>query len=105
MALRVLGIVTWEIMPRHVSNQIQQGNRRRVPASERAPEKHQKLMLLSDGLPPIPRKNSEYIREAFGNGYRLSDANWEKLRSCTFYNPWHHRNEVTVEDSDLSRQR
>jgi hypothetical protein len=42
------------------------------------------------------RKNyAEYIREAFGNGYRLSDANWEKLRSGTFYNPWHHRSEIT----------
>jgi pimeloyl-ACP methyl ester carboxylesterase len=37
---------------------------------------------------------AEYIREAFGNGYRLSDANWNKLRSGTFYNPWHHRNEI-----------
>src|SRR5579864_837884 len=35
-----------------------------------------------------------YIREAFGNAYRLSDANWNKLRSGTFYNPWHHRNEI-----------
>jgi dipeptidyl aminopeptidase/acylaminoacyl peptidase len=31
-----------------------------------------------------------YIREAFGNGYRLSDRNWNKLRSGTFYNPTHH---------------
>jgi pimeloyl-ACP methyl ester carboxylesterase len=38
---------------------------------------------------------AEYIREAFGNAYRLSDVNWNKLRSGTFYNPWHHRNEVT----------
>jgi dipeptidyl aminopeptidase/acylaminoacyl peptidase len=38
----------------------------------------------------------EYIREAFGNGYRLSNANWEKLRSGTFYNPWHHRTEITA---------
>jgi pimeloyl-ACP methyl ester carboxylesterase len=37
---------------------------------------------------------AQYIREAFGNGYRLSDANWEKLRSGTFYNPWHHRGEI-----------
>jgi pimeloyl-ACP methyl ester carboxylesterase len=35
-----------------------------------------------------------YIREAFGNAYRLSDANWEKLRDGTFYNPWHHRTEI-----------
>jgi pimeloyl-ACP methyl ester carboxylesterase len=37
---------------------------------------------------------AEYIRSAFGNGYRLSDANWRKLRTGTFYNPWHHRNEI-----------
>jgi pimeloyl-ACP methyl ester carboxylesterase len=37
---------------------------------------------------------AEYIREAFGNGYRLSNANWAKLRGGTFYNPWHHRHEV-----------
>ena len=39
---------------------------------------------------------AEYVREAFGNGYRLSDANWEKLRSGTFYSPWHHRAEITA---------
>jgi len=37
---------------------------------------------------------AEYIREAFGNAYRLSDENWQKLRRGTFYNPWHHRNEI-----------
>jgi pimeloyl-ACP methyl ester carboxylesterase len=39
---------------------------------------------------------AEYIREAFGKGYRLSDANWDKLRSGTFYSPWHHRTEITA---------
>lgn len=28
-----------------------------------------------------------YIREAYGNGYRLSDRNWNKLRQGRFYNP------------------
>ena len=37
---------------------------------------------------------ANYIREAFGNGYRLSDVNWKKLWSGTYYNPWHHRNEI-----------
>jgi pimeloyl-ACP methyl ester carboxylesterase len=37
---------------------------------------------------------AEYIRQAFGDAYRLSDANWRKLRSGTFYNPWHRRKEV-----------
>jgi hypothetical protein len=31
-----------------------------------------------------------YIREAFGNGYRLSDKNWNKLRKGVFFNPMHH---------------
>jgi pimeloyl-ACP methyl ester carboxylesterase len=31
-----------------------------------------------------------YIREAFGQGYRLSDKNWNKLRSGVFFNPTHH---------------
>ena len=30
-----------------------------------------------------------YIREAFGNGYRLSERNWNKLRAGTFFNPAH----------------
>lgn len=37
---------------------------------------------------------ADYIRQAFGHGYRLSDANWNKLRTGNFYNPWHHRNEI-----------
>ncbi len=39
-----------------------------------------------------------YIREAFGNGYRLSEKNWNKLHSGVFYNPAHHV-------SDLSPQK
>jgi len=37
-----------------------------------------------------------YIRDAFGNGYRLSDRNWEKLRGGKFYNPAYHTEEVTA---------
>jgi len=40
------------------------------------------------------RNYAEYIREAFGSAYRLSDRNWAKLRSGTFYNPWHYRKEI-----------
>ncbi len=36
-----------------------------------------------------------YIREAFGNGYRLSDKNWDKLRGGEFYNPAHRIGEIT----------
>lgn|SRR5579871_197318 len=37
---------------------------------------------------------ADYIRRAFGTAYRLSDANWHKLRKGNFYNPWHHRKEI-----------
>lgn len=35
-----------------------------------------------------------YIREAFGMAYRLSERNWNKLRSGTFYNPAQHIAEI-----------
>jgi dipeptidyl aminopeptidase/acylaminoacyl peptidase len=35
-----------------------------------------------------------YIREAFGNGYRLSDANWRKLRGGKFYSPTYHAGKI-----------
>src|SRR5215831_12397821 len=35
-----------------------------------------------------------YIREAFGNGYRLSDSNWRKLHGGKFYNPANHVKEI-----------
>lgn len=54
-----------------------------------------KILDRSEKVETSKENYAEYIREAFGNGYRLSDANWEKLRSGTFYNPWPHRNEVT----------
>ncbi len=37
-----------------------------------------------------------YIRAAFGNGYRLPDRNWVKLRGGKFYNPAYHAREVTA---------
>jgi len=35
-----------------------------------------------------------YIREAFGLAYRLTDRNWAKLQTGTFYNPTHHAAEM-----------
>lgn len=35
-----------------------------------------------------------YIREAFGNGYRLTDRNWQKLHTGKFFNPAHHASEI-----------
>lgn len=42
------------------------------------------------------RSYAAYIREAFGNGYRLSDGNWNKLRSGIFYNPSCHLEQITA---------
>jgi dipeptidyl aminopeptidase/acylaminoacyl peptidase len=53
-----------------------------------------KILDRSEKVETSKENYAEYIREAFGNGYRLSDANWRKLRSGTFYNPWHHRKEI-----------
>lgn len=36
-----------------------------------------------------------YIREAFGQGYRLSDRNWRKLRDGKFCCPAYHVREIT----------
>jgi pimeloyl-ACP methyl ester carboxylesterase len=36
-----------------------------------------------------------YIRAAFGNGYRLSATNWNKLHGGVFYNPAHHLKDLT----------
>jgi pimeloyl-ACP methyl ester carboxylesterase len=35
-----------------------------------------------------------YIRQAFGNAYRLSSKNWRKLYSGRFYNPAYHLGEL-----------
>lgn len=35
-----------------------------------------------------------YIREAFGNGYRLSERNWKKLSDGKFYSPMHRAAEI-----------
>jgi pimeloyl-ACP methyl ester carboxylesterase len=36
-----------------------------------------------------------YIRAAFGNAYRLSAKNWNKLHGGVFYNPAHHVKELS----------
>ncbi len=37
-----------------------------------------------------------YIREAWGNGYRLSVRNWAKLRGGKFFNPAFYAREITA---------
>jgi pimeloyl-ACP methyl ester carboxylesterase len=36
-----------------------------------------------------------YVRDAFGNAYRLSGKNWNKLRRGSFFNPSRHLDELT----------
>lgn len=55
-----------------------------------------KILGRSEKMETCKENYAAYIREAFGKGYRITDANWEKLRGGTFYNPWHHRNQVTA---------
>ena len=52
------------------------------------------ILDRSEKVETAAENYAEYIREAFGNAYRLSDANWEKLRSGSFYSPWHRRGEI-----------
>ena len=35
-----------------------------------------------------------YVREAFGSGYRLTDKNWKKLSTGTFYSPIAHIQQI-----------
>ena len=37
-----------------------------------------------------------YIREAFGNAFRLSDKNWNKLNDGKFFNPSYYADEITA---------
>jgi dipeptidyl aminopeptidase/acylaminoacyl peptidase len=55
-----------------------------------------KILRSSEKLETSKKNYAEYIREAFGNGYRLSDANWRKLQGGDFYSPWRHRREITA---------
>jgi pimeloyl-ACP methyl ester carboxylesterase len=53
-----------------------------------------KTLWRSEKLETSKESYAEYIREAFGNSYRLSDANWNKLQRGDFYSPWHRRREI-----------
>lgn len=54
-----------------------------------------KILDRSEKMETLKENYVEYIHDAFGNGYRISETNWRKLRSGIFYNPWHHRREIT----------
>jgi predicted alpha/beta hydrolase family esterase len=48
------------------------------------------ILPASEKTETSNKNYAAYIREAFGNGYRLTDQNWRKLHSGKFYNPAHH---------------
>ena len=52
------------------------------------------ILRDSEKVETSKKNYAEYIREAFGNAYRLSDENWAKLGNGAFYNPWHRRKEI-----------
>jgi acetyl esterase/lipase len=51
------------------------------------------ILREEQGKETSNKSYAAYIREAFGNGYRLSEKNWNKLYSGSFYNPVCHINE------------
>jgi pimeloyl-ACP methyl ester carboxylesterase len=52
------------------------------------------ILAKEEGLETSNPSYAGYIREAFGNGYRLSDSNWRKLYGGKFYNPAHYAKEI-----------
>jgi pimeloyl-ACP methyl ester carboxylesterase len=54
------------------------------------------ILARSEPLETSKTNYAAYIREAFGSGYRLSDENWAKLRSGSFFSPWHRRREISA---------
>ena len=64
--------------------------------------------ILPGALPKETANSSyvAYIREAFGQGYRLAEKNWNKLYTGTFFNPAHHTGEIDRSKIlDVPRQR
>ena len=55
-----------------------------------------KILAAEERLETSNPNYAAYIREAFGNGYRLSDSNWRKLHGGRFYNPVHHVREINA---------
>jgi pimeloyl-ACP methyl ester carboxylesterase len=53
------------------------------------------ILAKSEKLETSNPSYAAYIREAFGQAYRLSDKNWKKLYTGRFYNPARHVAEIT----------
>jgi dipeptidyl aminopeptidase/acylaminoacyl peptidase len=52
------------------------------------------ILVKEETLETSNPNYAAYIREAFGNGYRLTDRNWRKLHGGKFYNPAYHVKEI-----------
>jgi pimeloyl-ACP methyl ester carboxylesterase len=52
------------------------------------------ILSKSEECETSNRNYAAYIREAFGNGYRLTDKNWKKLYGGRFYSPAYHAGEI-----------
>lgn len=53
-----------------------------------------KILAAEERLETSNPSYAAYIRDAFGNGYRLSNSNWRKLHGGRFYNPAYHVKEI-----------
>jgi pimeloyl-ACP methyl ester carboxylesterase len=53
-----------------------------------------RILDRSEKMETSNKNYAQYIRQAFGSAYRISDRNWSKLRSGSFYNPWHQRAKI-----------
>ena len=51
-----------------------------------------KTQAKSKGEPWDPL--TKFVREAFGNGYRFTDKNWQKLKRGSFYDPSSKANKI-----------
>ena len=52
------------------------------------------ILRYSEKRETSNKSYTAYIREAFGNGYRLNPKDWAKLHTGKFYNPAFHANEI-----------
>src|SRR5207245_6677578 len=52
------------------------------------------ILAKEERLETSNPNDAAYMREAVGNGYRLTDSNWRKLHGGRFYNPAHHVKEI-----------
>lgn len=55
-----------------------------------------KILKNSEKKETSNKSYVNYIKESFGNAYRINSKNWNKLNTGKFYNPMHHVKEITA---------